>query len=1825
MNTPCSNSSLGGNEMKLVHFSNEFPHDDLSELFRCLHVHSKKQAHSILASFLDQATFALRDEVQKLPRVSKALVPHFESISNLADNAELRKGPLGGAVEGMLLCVFELATFIGYHECHPNDYNFSTSNSCLVGMGMGLLASAAVSLCHNLADIAFVGAEVVRIAFRLGVVVDEVSQNLEPREIGSAPDSWACVVSDIDEGDVQKELDLFHKNNNVPEPSQIFISAAGKNSVTVSGPPSRLRTLFRKSGYFRDARSVTLPVYGGLCHAGHIYTAEHVKTILKINSLEYLEQNYCSRVPILSTGTGKAYPLAGATDLLERLVGELLTQQIRWDRVVDGVIEYAAATGTSECTVFVFRISHPVQDLISTSKSRIRELKVTTEDLLPWITAKSDEGTTPRGPLQSKIAIVGMACRLPGGITDPESFWHVLEQGLDLHRKIPADRFNVETHYDPDGKRLNASHTPYGCFVEEPGMFDAAFFNMSPREAQQTDPMHRLALVTAYEALERAGYVSNRTLSTDLRRVGTFYGQASDDYREVNTAQEIGTYFIPGGCRAFAPGRINYFFKFSGPSFSCDTACSSSLATIQIACTSLWSGDADTVVAGGLNILTNSDAFAGLSNGHFLSKTGSCKTWDSEADGYCRADGVGSIVLKRLEDAEADNDNILGVILSSATNHSAEAISITHPHAGAQSYLYDKVITRAGIDPLDVSYVEMHGTGTQAGDSVEIKSVSDVFAPLTRRRSSNQPLYIGAVKSNVGHSEAAAGITALIKVLCMLQKNAIPPHVGIKHSINPSFPKDLDKRNLNIAFEQTPWVAPPGKKRVAVVNNFSAAGGNTTLALEEAPIRKIVEVDPRSAHVITVSAKSKVSLKGNVERLLSYIEAHPDVSLSDLSYTTCSRRVHHNHRIALPVTKMEQLEKQLTPYLESALSHKPIPTNGSPEVTFAFTGQGSFYTSVGSQFFKDIPAFRSQIMHLDALAQAQGFPSVVSAITGNITDDESISPITTQLTIICVEIALAKLWISLGVKPSAVIGHSLGEYAALHVAGVLSASDTIFLVGKRAELLEEECEIGSHIMMAVRGTLEEIKSSAGDSPYDVACINGEKDIVLSGTQEEIDSLSQTLQGAGHKCHKLDIPYAFHSPQVDPILDEFEDNAKGVIFKAPNIPIISPLLGKVIFDDKTVNASYLRRATRETVNFLGALDTAHKMTTVDEKTVWIEVGPHPICCGFVKNSVPFNLAVPTLRKNEDSWVTMAQSMSALHSGGVELDWNEFDRPFERALTLLQLPTYSWNEKNYWLQYNGDWALTKGNSTGERPMAASALGTSSGLKTSTVHQIIEESFTDVTGKVVMRSDLMQPDFFAAANGHNMNALGVVTSSIHADIAYTMAEYAYKKISPGTSKVAMNIKDLAVTHALIAQKHSKEPQLIQVTAVADLRVSAAALTWANVNTDGQVGDTFATATVEYGDSSAWLSEWRRVAHLVQGRIESLERLAKEGSANKLSRSMTYRLFANLVDYAEKYQGMHSVVLNGLEAYADVVLTTEKGGTWTLPPYYIDSLAHIAGFIMNGSDALDNKSNFFVTPGWSSMRFAKPLVAGGKYQSYVKMIPNEEDPGMYVGDVYILQNSTIIGMVGSIRFHRYPRILLNRLFHAPDDEKQKAVAPASKPAAAIAQPSHIANGNIQINGTIPSTTTHTNGIVASNSTHVNGVTSLTATHAYEVNGTSAPATNSVNGVSSSLPAAEPVTNGTTTNGTTTNGATTNGATAKVDENSITARAMLLVANEAALEPSELVDDAMFSSLGIDSLMSLVIAEKFREELGVNVSGSLFLEYPTIGDLKAWLMEYYS
>jgi monodictyphenone polyketide synthase len=474
-----------------------------------------------------------------------------------------------------------LTLIIRYVENDPKKLN-DFANASLAGLGIGLLAATAVSSASTLADLPLAGTDAVCVAFRLGIHVQGVSENLEARDTAESSESWAYVVHNVDPCLAQEELDAIHSREEIPDTGKVFVSAVSRTSVTVSGPPARLKALFNKSEFFRVSKYISLPVFGGLCHAGHIYGPEDTTTIVHGSPLNVLTTKSWPLKPVWSTSTGSLYRAKNPAELWECVVSELLTKSICWDKVISGVIDLVKRTDTSEAELYCFGNSIPLDDLNTAFADSTPQCKLSTTNFLSWISQDASAEATPRSTAQSKLAIVGMSCRLPGGATDTEKFWKILEDGLDVSRRIPADRFDVDTHYDPTGQQLNKSMTQYGCFIDEPGAFDAPFFNVSPREAEVLDPQMRLALVTAYEALDRAGYTGNRTASTRSERIGTYYGQAADDYREVNQGQKFSTYYIPGGCRAFGPGRINYFFKFAGPSYSIDTACSSGLAAVEV-------------------------------------------------------------------------------------------------------------------------------------------------------------------------------------------------------------------------------------------------------------------------------------------------------------------------------------------------------------------------------------------------------------------------------------------------------------------------------------------------------------------------------------------------------------------------------------------------------------------------------------------------------------------------------------------------------------------------------------------------------------------------------------------------------------------------------------------------------------------------------------------------------------------------------------------------------------------------------------------------------------------------------------------------------------------------------------------------------------------------------------------------------------------------------------------------------------------------------------------------------------------------------------------
>ncbi|KAI3318673.1 polyketide synthase for naphthopyrone YWA1 [Xylariaceae sp. AK1471] len=1733
----------------------------------------------ILSSFLERTHVALRREMIAIAQHwhgnnGAAAVPRFSSIRDIFA-AYVAEKDTDRACDPVLIStlttIYQLGSFIRYYGDGCRPYPPSDARSMVLGMCTGQLAACAVASASSIGELVQLAIEAVVLALRTGLHVARVRDTM-----GIDTDerrTWSYVVPTLRADVAASRIEQFSQSTNIAIGWKPFIGTVTPLGVTIFGPPGILEAFIR-SPIMSDVRPVPAPIFAPY-HNSILHADSDIEDILQCVTEK--SANMPTRLQLISTVTGEQIQTSTFRAAVRTALEETLKKPLLLDQIIQSV---KTSCGESAQTQWVISLVGTTSQILPGALQGVRGLSVRTEHITSAAGSDTVPTTNNSGrPEQAQIAIIGYSGRFPEA-ANPDSLWTILQEGRDVHREIPADRFDVNAHHDPTGKRKNTSKIRHGCFINEPGVFDARFFNISPREADQSDPAQRLALMTAYEALEMAGVVPDRTPSTQRDRVGVFYGMTSDDWREVNAGQDVGTYYIPGTNRAFTPGRINYFFKFTGPSVNVDTACSSSAAAIHLACNSLWRNDCDTAIAGGTNVMTNPDNFSGLDKGHFLCPSGNCKTFDDGADGYCRADAVGTIILKRLEDALADKDPIQAIICGAYTNHSAEAESITRPNAGAQAAIFRRILSDAGRDPLDVSYIEMHGTGTQAGDATEMKSVLEVFGGNNSGRSAERrPLYLGSVKANLGHAESGSGVTSVIKVMMMMKHGAIPPHIGIKTKINSKFPLDLRERGILIATKATPWEreANANAKRVAFVNNFSAAGGNSALLLEDAPdLSKpcALSEDPRTSHVVTVTARSARSLRWNTERLAEHLKKNSDISLASLAYTSTTRRMHHNYRLSVTGGTINEVRSALD--RSTDLSTLPI-TREKPNVVLAFTGQGSVYPGMGRDLFVHFAVFRSQIQLLATIGESFGFDPFLPVILAadGVNDNHVMTPQSSQLALTCFQIALARLWNSFGVAPAAVVGHSLGEYAALHLAGVLSARDVVFLVGTRARIMEERCSAGTHAMLAVKAAVPTLSQTLQDYCLEVACVNGPNQTVLAGLGANVESARKALLLSGIQSKRLTTEFAFHSSQVDPVLDEFKRKIRGIIFGKPTIPILSPLLKTVVSEPGQLNAEYLARHCRGTVDLVGVLESARSCEFISDNTIYLEIGPVPFVTGMVTACLgPGTRTAVSARKTHDIWQTLSEALSTLYQTGLDIQWGEYHRDFDTTHEIVPLPAYAWELKTHWIQYQNNWCLTKGEklempgSGANTPPSEEALTPQ--FLSPLCQKVLESEDGPTKSFVLVESDLSHPDLRAIMEAHKVNGVELFPSSAYASLAMCLGKFMYTNhsVNPVTTNTGVEVADMATTKPLLMRTPGKS-ELFRASAEADWASQTARVAIYSVDSRGQRGTEHATCKIRFGEPGAWMAEWRRSAHLVRSRMRALRDAAVQGNhgscCHLIKRGMAYKLFENCVEYGENFRGLDEVYVDsdGHEATARVVFG-DKSDLCPLSPgsdtYLIDGLGHLSGFVMNAAESFDYKAQVFLNHGWESMRCAVQLSPEETYHSYVKM--ESSDGIKYVGDVYIFNNDdSIVSVNQGVAFQAVPRKVLDFLLPRPSKEVpgKRTIKPMSTPTP-MSDPPHSAMPPQRA--------------VLSEQQPKKINPSLTR-----------PPQESI--------MAEPL---------------------------LTMKTIQIISEETGVAVAEMQNDLVLTDVGVDSLLSLSICGRFREELDMEVSPSLFFDYPTVRDLKRWI-----
>lgn len=879
--------------------------------------------------------------------------------------------------------------------------------------------------------------------------------------------------------------------------------------------------------------------------------------------------------------------------------------------------------------------------------------------------AELEAGGGAGGP----VAVIGMSCRLPGGSDTPDRFWSMLREGRDATRPVPEERWDVERFHDPDPEAPGRIYFDRGGFLDEPvDRFDAAFFGISPREASSMDPVQRLLLELSWEAFEHAGIAPD---SLDGSSTGVFVGVSGTDYESILTRnegyEEINAYRGTGTAASVAGGRISHVLGLRGPNLSVDTACSSSLASVTLALDQLRNGRCDLALAGGAQLILEPGSSVFLCRLRALSQGGRCRTFSSGADGYARGEGGVLFVLKRLADARRDGDRIHAVIRGGACNHDGHSSGLTVPNMGAQRDVIRAALADAELRPADIGYVEAHGTATPLGDPIELRALAAALGD----RGDAGPLLVGSVKTNIGHAEAAAGATGLLKAILMVERGHVPPHL---HFDEPSPHVDWASMPLRVMAEGGAWTPSEGPRR-AGVSSFGFSGTNAHVIVEEYREETPIEAAPRSAEWLPISARSPEALRRVAERMADAVKR--GTALADLSSTLVAGRSalpwRHSVVAADSTDAARQFEAIAAGDGPSAAEARGLPEGG---VTMLFTGQGSAWPGMGRELLDAPGPAREMLERCDALLRPHVDWSLIDLLREENDPEAWRATGLQQPVLYALEMALYALWRSWGVTPSRVAGHSLGEYVAATVAGVMSLDDALPLVALRGRLMQELPEGGA---MLALNTDEATAGGLLREGVSIASVNGPRATVVSGDAEAVRALAEVAREQGLRATELKVSHAFHSHRMDPMLPAFAEAVDRVALSAPRIPLISNLTGVAMTPDEARDPSRWVRHIREAVRFA---DTFTTLAEAGARTV-LEVGAHPALSAMGAEALDAGVRwLPSLRRGMDAWPVLASSIGELYRAGFDLDLAAFAA--QRGGRRIAAPSYPFERERFWLE-------------------------------------------------------------------------------------------------------------------------------------------------------------------------------------------------------------------------------------------------------------------------------------------------------------------------------------------------------------------------------------------------------------------------------------------------------------------------------------------------------------------------------------------------------------
>ncbi|HZO75613.1 MAG TPA: SDR family NAD(P)-dependent oxidoreductase [Ktedonobacteraceae bacterium] len=931
----------------------------------------------------------------------------------------------------------------------------------------------------------------------------------------------------------------------------------------------------------------------------------------------------------------------------------------------------------------------------------------TTPEQLP---GEQDASTLPA---EEAIAIIGMACRFPGGATTPEAFWQLLREGKSAVAEIPSQRWDSEAYYDPSPDTPGKMYTRYGCFLEEIDGFDANFFGISPHEALRMDPQQRLLVEVAWEAVENAGLAMPALAGS---RTGVFIGMMSNhEYSQIQMQQGDDAYqddphFGTGSASSVASGRLAYLFDWQGPTLTIDTACSSSLVSLHFACQSLRKRECAQALVGGVHAVLLPETMVSACKMGMLSIDGRCKTFDAAADGFVLGEGCGAVVLKPLAEAIADKNPVLAIIRGSAVNQDGRSNGLTAPNKLAQEAVIRQALARAGVKPCDVSYVEAHGSGTALGDPIEIAALEAVFG---EERSPEQPLMVGAVKTNIGHLVGAAGIAGLIKTVLSLQHDEIPPHLNLQQ-LNPHVSRV--RKHTVIPTEPTAWHTQQ-QTRLAGVSSFGWSGTNAHVVLEEAPRSENIQTAAVPSHLLLLSAQTETALERATDNLAAWIQEHPAVPLAHIAHTLQSGRRAFLHRCMLAC---HDSEEAITALRTRGAQHVVTSTNSTQRsVAFLFPGVGEQYIDLALELYQVEATFRDIVDHCCALLKeelglelrdvifsptARSNPSYSNGKAAGTTQRGSVDlkkilkrdaapsaferlkqTMVAQPAAFIIEYALARLLEKWGLRPAAMLGYSLGEYVAACIAGVFSLEDALLLVAQRAQMIQR-MPVGA--MVAVFLSEQEVQPYLS---HDIclAAVNAPATCVLAGPVQAIERLEARLSSREIAHRRLETTHAFHSNMLEPVREQLMRLLGRMRLHAPQIPYVSNVTGTWITAEQATDAAYWARHMCETVRLtdgIGALLQEANM-------LLLEVGPGQSLSSFVKQhpsctrehaKLVFS-TLPTAFEAQSDYTSLLTAVGKMWLVGARIDWSGFSA--EKQVQTVPLPNYPFEHQRYWIERQG----------------------------------------------------------------------------------------------------------------------------------------------------------------------------------------------------------------------------------------------------------------------------------------------------------------------------------------------------------------------------------------------------------------------------------------------------------------------------------------------------------------------------------------------------------